>query len=74
MLEYVHDAQAESAHGSGGGSFHKQHHLVVVDNLRITSTTVARNLVDKLQNLFGVLVFHFALGLEIVIGLIQTLR
>ena len=74
MLQDIYNAKTKTTDRSSGCSLHEQHHLIVMDDLKRSIGTIETNLVDKLQHLFGILVFHLALGLEVIIRLIDVGR
>ena len=74
MLENVHNAKTKTTHRRRGRSLHKQHDLVVVHDLKRCGRVCRTHFIDELEHLLGVFVLHLALGLEVVVGLVHTLR
>lgn len=72
MLKDLDNAKTETAHRLGRRSLHKQHHLVLVHNLEMSTNFVFSYLIDEFENFLGILVLHLALGLEVVVRLVHV--
>ena len=72
MLKDLDNAKTETTHRLSRRSLHKQHHLVLVHNLEMSTSPVFSYLIDEFENFLGILVLHLALRLEIVVRLVHV--